>query len=384
MNKTLLNFYKAKDVIPLCGSILVGLLLFNFHSKKLNDFKPEELGVGLNTVVKKAFLDSLNINSTWIYDLENLVHSARKINSKEKKIVLILGASQLHAINNPSINSELMVEKLNKIPPNGSIVYLQASIPNANYHELYWIREYFREAGIPIYCTCLSICYDDLRERPIKPEFLKFIEKKFSKIEPNNYVKNNVIKKNLNKKDSIKNPPSYLLEKFIVSKIEKLSPSYKNRGKMIAKNNIDFTNFLSESIVLLSGMKLRAKMEGERKTPKIKSIDSIWNLKAINAFFNDAIIKNEKLFVYYQPVRPHDLIFPYSSDSFFGMKNYLKSYCSGNKNLEFVDLTNIIPQKYWGKTNLGFPDIFHFQETGHQILADTLFHNLNNFFKRAI
>ena len=131
-------------------------------------------------------------------------------------------------------------------------------------------------------------------------------------------------------------------------------------------------------------MKLRASLEGERKIPKINSIDSIWNLNAINAFFDDAVINNEKLFVYYQPLRPHDLIFPYNSNSFFAMKNYLNSCSSGNKNLDFVDLTNIIPQKYWGKTNLGYPDIFHFQETGHQILADSLFHNLNKFFKSAI
>ena len=384
MNNILLNFYRLKTIIPLCISILVGLLLFNFHSKKLNDFKPEEFGVGLNTVVKKAFLDSLNINSTWVYDLEKLVSGARKMYSKQKKIVLILGASQLHAINNPETNSELMIEKLNKLDSDSSRIYIQASIPNANYHELYWIREFFRKAEIPIYCTCLSICYDDLRERPIKPEFLKFIKKKFPKIEPSNYVKNEILRENLEEEDSIKKPPSYLIEKFIVSKIEKLSPSYKGRVKIIAKNNIDFTKNLSESIVFLSGMKLRASLEGERKIPKINSIDSIWNLNAINAFFDDAVINNEKLFVYYQPLRPHDLIFPYNSNSFFGMKNFLSSCCSGNKNLDFVDLTNIIPQKYWGKTNLGYPDIFHFQETGHQILADSLFHNLNKFFKSAI
>jgi len=64
MNKTLLNFYKFKDLIPLLISILIGLLFFNYHSKELKDFKPEEIGVGSNTVVKKAFLDSLNINSS--------------------------------------------------------------------------------------------------------------------------------------------------------------------------------------------------------------------------------------------------------------------------------------------------------------------------------
>jgi len=79
---------------------------------------------------------------------------------------------------------------------------------------------------------------------------------------------------------------------------------------MIANNNIYFVTKLSKSIVFLSGMKIRANIEGERKFPKINSIDSAWNLKAINAFFDDAIINNEKLFVYYQPVRPHDLIFP--------------------------------------------------------------------------
>ena len=57
-----------------------------------------------------------------------------------KKIVLILGASQLHAINNPETNSELMIEKLNKLDSDSSRIYIQASIPNANYHELYWIR----------------------------------------------------------------------------------------------------------------------------------------------------------------------------------------------------------------------------------------------------
>ena len=77
-------------------------------------------------------------------------------------------------------------------------------------------------------------------------------------------------------------------------------------------------------------MKLRAKIEGERKIPKINSIDSSWNLKAINAFFDDAVINNEKLFVYYQPLRPHDLVFPYNFNSFFGMKNYLNSCCIGN------------------------------------------------------
>ncbi len=39
------------------------------------------------------------------------------------------------------------------------------------------------------------------------------------------------------------------------------------------------------------------------------------------------------------------------------------------KNVHFLDLENIIPEKYWGLTNRGRKDVFHFTDEGHQRLG---------------
>lgn len=367
-------------------SIIIGVVLFCWQSDELKDFKPEDAGVGFNTVVKRAKLNGFQINSVWL-DHQNLIKTAKYYHSEGKKIVLFLGASQLNSINQPEEESKLMIEYLNELNQNDSIVFLQASIPDATYHELYFVREYLRENNIPIYCTCVSLCFDDLRERPIKPEFFQFLEENLTALNKGNFVKDEVYNQIEEKKKKAKdNPktPNIIIEEEIVENLEEVSSLYKNRNKVIAKNKINFGNYLSESIILLSGMKLRSSLTGELATPKIQAKDSTWNVKAINTFFEEAHTKGERLFFYYQPLRPHSSVFPYDSTQFINFKSYLTGKCDSNKNFGFTDLTPIIPQEFWGKTDLGYPDIFHFQEKGHKILADSLKCKLQKFLPDAI
>lgn len=361
--------------------------MFCWQSNSLKDFKPEDAGVGFNTVVKRAKIDSLQINSVWL-DHQNLIKTSDYFHLNGKKIILFLGASQLHSINQPEKDSKLMIEYINELSQNDSVIYLQASIPDANYHELYLLREYLRQHNIPIYCTCIALCFDDFREWPIKPEFFQFVEDNFPNLnDKGNFVKNEIFsqisKKKINEKNNTKTP-NIVIEEILVTKLEDISPQYKNRTKIVAKNKINFSNYLSQSIIFLSGIKLRSSLAGELKTPEIEYADSLWNTRAINAFIDDAQNKNENVFFYYQPLRPHSNVFPYDSIQFESFQRYLKIKSNKNSQIGFADLTTIVSQEFWGETDLGYPDIFHFQDKGHQVLADSLMLKLKAFLQDAI
>ena len=54
-----------------------------------------------------------------------------------------------------------------------------------------------------------------------------------------------------------------------------------------------------------------------------------------------------------------------SYDAFF---KWLEQFCE-LEGVNYSDLEEIIPAKYWGMSNTYRPDVFHFQEYGHQKLG---------------
>ena len=269
-----------------------------------------------------------------------------------------------------------MIEHLNSTYNSDSIVFVQSSIPNGNYFELYFLKELFKVNQIPLELLCVSICYDDLREYPIKNDFLDFIENNI-KISFEGDVKKLLHEKN-KKAIAKEKTPNILMEEAIVAKMEDNFPSYARRDKIIAKNKILATNIISESIIMISGMKMRSGLAGEKKTPSINSTDSIWNMLAINELINEAVINKEKALFYMQPLRPHSDEFPYDSLKYDNFKTNLQASCAKSSFTYYDNLENIVPQEYWGKTDIGYPDIFHFQEKGHQLLAKKLSLTIQN------
>jgi len=46
-------------------------------------------------------------------------------------------------------------------------------------------------------------------------------------------------------------------------------------------------------------------------------------------------------------------------------------------NVHYRDFETIVPARYWGLTNHYRPDVFHFQNQGHEILGRVLYKFIN-------
>jgi len=365
-----INILKKSSYSIFIG-ILLGILVLNIfliNTDKKIDF--ENFALNQTDKASKASFDNEKIHCSDLKDLELCLKGYKKKN--DIPVVLWLGNSQLHVINQYESGDETAAIKIHKLLKEFGFYTLTFSQANANLQEhlllFTHLLNYF-----PVKTLILPIVFDDLREDKIRVGIKEILK---------DTVSYNKIKETLTGRK--------LIEMF-----EDLDFSNQNINFSEEDQKNHFENLIDEKLGNLWKLwdereNLRGQLFGKLYLLRnsIFRIDATTTRKMIkNSYENNInafkdILKIAKIYkinvlVYIPPIR-NDIKIPYEIEEYDKFKKNIKDI-SYEQDAYFTSLENLVPPEFWGlkgSTNLGKleeVDFMHFQSHGHSLLAEEIF-----------
>ena len=258
--------------------------------------------------------------------------------------VLLLGNSQLHAVNQPNLGENVVGDFISNLEKNGQ-KYLIVSLPNGNLCEFTNQAEIFAKNTEDL-TVLLSAVFDDTRTSNLR-QSLK------SNLQPNN---------------------EQLLLREKVEQILRV-----NLQRYFYFDDI-FENMRGK--ILISLYRLRNFIFGiNASTVRPKNNYAYYkNLECMNQFISN--YPRIRLQIFIAPIR-NDAKLPYNQSDYARFKLDVLALTENSQNASFRDFEKIVPNRFWGtkeSTNIsGQPEIdfMHFQSFGHRILANKLLEIVN-------
>jgi hypothetical protein len=290
-------------------------------------------------------------------------------NSKQQKIIVWLGNSQLHTINQFKQGEHLAPYWLRKLAPcEDCLIPLGLSLSNANPQEEFVLSQYVAKR-VAISALVLQVEFMGFREDGLRGEFSKIATPDLVNSLPAYPVgtelallsggaeAKGVDVKNKAGLDSVAKQD---VEGLLTEKLGEIWPLWKDRVNLRSNVLGDLFNFRNWAFNISSA--------SQRKVIKPRYEKNMRALEELLASLRDA---NIPVVIYSAPVR-QDKPLPYDRMEYAKWKGQVellaKSYSA-----TYVNLEKLIPPQNWG-SNFG-PDIdfMHFQEPGHKILAKELY-----------
>jgi hypothetical protein len=372
---------KYKNVIQLLLAFIFFFILIHFVYHKHIEF--ENLALGTQT----SSLAASNENGNSIHCLRLNQSFIEQTDYHSDSIILLLGNSQSHSINQLNANQTTYVGLLNsKINFKNKI--LATSFPNANLQELYTVFSFWSEK-FPIKTLVLPLFFDDFREDGIRDVFLPYI------IDTHYQLKDSItpiVKKintdlktywiNTTKPDEIEsNQDNAALKETVQEKVELKLNHFLDKHISIWNNRSNIRGSLFNYLYLTRNTVLGIKASTIR--PIIKDrYDN--NMDALSAILKLATLKNIKVLLYIPPIRS-DVALPYKQEEYSVFKEQIQEVIERYNNIKFCNFESCVPGSLWGykeATNLidkREVDYMHFQFRGHQILADSIYKYISTF-----
>jgi hypothetical protein len=366
---------KARGLLYTILGLLIGTLLFTIISNSEKDFSPEEVGLGKNTSGVNSVYEGDLIFATDDASFLKVKKSILKAKGEGYKIALVLGASQTYSVNNKKEDDNIFVFYANQMSDkkNLKIKFFLFSRPNGNLHDILSSYLRFRQNETKPDWLIIPMVYDDLREKGIQAVVLNPVKKiAFESTILAEQGVQNILEKlqvtskkeNYNKNSSVNvlaHSPQEKLENYLVGKLSSSWEAFTYRQNIISNIKL-MTSALT--------IKVFGKLF-QRRVPEVPENMKKWNMQAFESIISISKADNVKLFVYKQP-HPQGIVPFYHTrekyDLFFS-KLKLKSE---KQNFFFFDYEALVPLKYWGETNEGRQDVFHFQVEGHKILSENI------------
>jgi hypothetical protein len=367
--------------------LAIGIIHLFFSGER----KFDKLALGTETTeyrAKNIANESIHLITIDQLEEDEFINSYHK--NGDKKVVLILGNSQTHSINQIKNEEVNYIRLLNEAFSSKGYEILCHSMPNAGMQEFYLSYMYWKNK-LKIRSIVIPIFFDDLREDGIRNVFFpKLIEDRFLMRDSLSYIGNkintslksnwsNTIREKDGLKDAIKSDNQALketvqegIENSLNRQLEQNVKSWNNRENVRG----DFFVWLYQ---------LRNTVLGINPGTVRKMIPQRYNdnMQALEFIIADCKKNDIKVLLYIPPIRS-DVALPYDIVSYKAFKNEVKQICETEKGkLYFANFDTIIPGNLWGykgATNLlekREVDYMHFQFRGHQILADSLYNHIN-------
>ena len=315
------------------------------------DLSPEEFALGDET---KSYY-ALDSNNKKIH-FSNMDEIEFTDNSE---LIIFLGNSQTHGVNQYVKGNSNYVEILSKKYPNKNIYAI--SIPNGSLTEFYIISTYLI-SNFNIKKIILPVFFDDTRESNVRTEIISFFDSK------NQYNFDDIMElmpnKNITESDNIASTQDKS-EEFLNNLFEKNS-IWKKRESLRVQV-FTFLYKLRNTVFFITPSSKRYKIE-ESYNKNINSLIKLIDLCDLN---------DVNLDIYIPPIR-NDVEIPYDNLEYNAFKLKIKEILNVKKDFRYLNFENIIPGKYWGmksSTNLLKTkeyDFMHFNFQAHKILADSL------------
>ena len=357
--------------IQLVLSLLTAIIIFLYLNRDPNSF--ENLAMGTQTSSYQArnengnLIHFLHLDNIEIHQLERLA------NETNDSVLLFLGNSQSHSINQMKKNDCNYIELLAKKLPDPC---LALTFPNASLQEFLLTFDYVL-TKVKIKKVFLPIFMDDLREDGIRDVFFSELFHEKYQIHNNSLIAKQI---NLNLKTSygsekkrgeLKSTPQDKSEDFLNNYLNQKTSIWSMRETMRG-NLFNWLYMLRNTIFGIRPGTVRP-MISENYLKNFSSLKSILEISQSN---------NIEVYLYIPPIRS-DVPLPYDIYENEKFKIDLKRLVGNYSNVKLKDYSTIVPGKFWGyKDPTNFidkreVDFMHFQYGGHQILADSII----NFIK---
>jgi len=364
-----MNQYKSL-VTLLTSAALALVLLYVYNQRRI---QADDFALGRGNTSRSESWNGSPFTGHSIAEISAIVgqYSLLQSNQKSKqgKIILWLGNSQIHTINQFKSGEHLAPYWLRKLAPcEDCLVPLGFSLSNANPQELFVLSQYVAKR-VSVSALVLQAEFMGFREDGVRGEFSKIATPdlvnslhgypvgKDLALLASGAVGNDGVAKNEAGLDGVAKQD---IEDLLSAKLGEIWPLWKDRVNLRSNVFGDLFTFRNWAMNISSA--------SQRKVLKPRYQKNIRALEDLLASLREA---NIPVVIYSAPVR-QDKLLPYDGVEYAKWKEQVellaKSYSA-----TYVNLEKLIPPQNWG-SNFG-PDIdfMHFQEPGHKIIAKELY-----------
>jgi hypothetical protein len=336
----------------------------------------DEFALGAETTSYFAEVGGFPVHCKDLTDADACIAGYEQTTGDE--VVVWLGNSQLHAINQMKEGEETAAAILHRKLKEQSRYLITFSQPNANLQEHYVLFEYLL-TRLPIDTLVLPVVFDDMRESGIRPE----LDATFSNPEVVARLRSTGIGRALlanhgdhdhgaadNDFAALRNTVQETSEHLLNNQLESVSSVWASRRDL-------------RGMIMISLYRFRNWVFGISASSTRKLIPGryIANMQALEAILERAGTAGVKVLMYVVPLRDGVKI-PYDIEQYTRFKDDVEVLAQSH-NATLTNLEGLIPGELWGmkdSTTLsgagGELDFMHFQADGHALLADALQHEL--------
>lgn len=311
------------------------------------------------------------IHVTHISGIESLQNLKTDwINRGKNKIILLIGNSQYHSINQFNDGDINLSEILFNAFQSQKIDFLTISFPNMNLQEQYLVTEYLSD--LPIEILLIPVFMDDTRENLIRNEISDFIlknPKTRSEKSINSFLNDKNISLEKNDFEGLSETPQEKVEMKLNEILNEKFPLWSERASI-------------RSQLFIYLYKARNFVFNISPTTKRKLVPDFYenNLKSLKLILKKRIGSSTVLYI--PPIR-NDVSIPYEQNEYLKFKKDIQSIAEQNE-AYFLNLESALNNNVWGTkdgTSLSKKselDFMHFQYGGHKELSNILFNYLQN------
>ncbi|MFL5763748.1 MAG: hypothetical protein ACJ77K_07370 [Bacteroidia bacterium] len=356
---------KYSGIFELVASFVLAFVIIVAFFREKQNF--ENLALGATTKTFFAEINGAPIQTLGFRKQAELLKGLKERNPE--KVVLMLGNSQSHSINQLKKGDMTFTALLSDSLRPSSTDVLCSSIPNATLEDYYLLYKGWK-SRLKIDVLVLPVFLDDTREEGIQETFYHDLGD--FRIADKNEVaeKVNVQLDKMNQQAS--DFPA--LKQTFQEKTE-------NRINDILDNHFTPWHLRANvrGVVFNDLNKLRNTVFGINASTKRPVIRNTYerNRMALKAILDDCKNSSIPVLLYIPPIR-NDYEIPYISSEYEAFKKEMEALCQ-QYGVKFMNLENAVPNQYWGlkgNRTLGGGrydiDFMHFQYPGHKLVAAAL------------
>jgi len=364
----------APKITLIMGIVLGTVLLYAIPPRSSAEKPFEELALGGENSVAFGAVDGIPVHCRDLDDLDYCLRGYAE-RGAGRPVILWLGNSQVHAINQYRAGDETAAPELHRLFFAQGEYFLTASQPNANLQEHYLFFAYLL-GKLPIRSLLLPVVFDDMREDGVRASLLDMLKDPSAM----GLLKTTRIGQGLldNQSDqdaagndmaALSNTAQERSERYLNQALERLWPLWAERPVLRGKFFLSL-HFLRNWALGIHPSSTRKMIPGRYAK----------NREALEEILNLAKEKGIAVLVYVVPLRS-DVKVPYDPQEYVAFKADVADLVV-SRNARFADLDGLVPDDLWGthaSATLGADeeiDFMHFQAGGHRLLAAALHREL--------
>ena len=349
----------------LAGAAIGIAALFYFYAGPVD---PGTIALGTQTVEANESVDGLSITASRVGKLRSLVRELRARPVPGRPVVLWLGNSQMHAINQYRPGDHLATYWLvNDVSCALCLLPIGATIPNADIQEHYVLASYFI-SQIKTDLVVLELCFDDLREDGLRDEFELVMDDNTRKHLDRSVVGKQILtawdaraKVNPDAEEvaGLQGFVQRPVEKALVSGLGALFPLWRARPYLRAE--------LLDDLYWFRNWVFRIKPSTVRRMIAVRYER---NMRALETLMEGVARDRIPMIAYIAPIR-NDVSIPYEPAVYARWKDEVAALAARH-GVTLLNLEALVPGNLWGSYHNDDIDFMHFQGPGHQLVANAL------------